>query len=35
MRERVSQVEGQMTLTSTLNEGTRIEVRVPLRAAGV
>ena len=35
MRERVSQVEGQMTLTSTLNEGTRIELRVPLRAAGV
>ena len=26
---------GQMTLTSTLNEGTRIELRAPLRAAGV
>jgi PAS domain S-box-containing protein len=35
MRERVGQVDGQMTLTSKPNEGTRIEVRVPLLSAGI
>jgi len=35
MRERVGQVDGQMTLTSKPNQGTRIEVRVPLLSAGV
>ena len=35
MRERVSQVQGQVSVTSTPNQGTLIEVRVPLRAAGV
>ena len=35
MRERVGQVDGQMTLTSKPNQGTRIEVRVPLLSAGI
>ena len=35
MRERVGQVAGQMTLTSKPNQGTRIQVRVPLLTAGV